>query len=397
MSRLDLKRFGSLAFLQGIDKPKFMRPLLEPHREYFAAQGVDLARLDNSPECDKALLAVFTKAKAPLPGELAEALYEIDDLADETGHDRIADTAEYMGVRIAPDGNRTPGEFAIHVYLNHQRVFRRTSDKGVFQKVKSYDEFQARKDRRIAMPSREILAELERRLAGWFKEHDRGEVCEIQAYEEREEIQFSVFHGRLMRSQGTYDDTKRSRVTFRGQAQDSVTYDNRTFTLKVHAQTPAEKALYRMEFAQALFDDANHFPDGERYTLDVVRERGVDSLATVAGVSEARWTDLWIATLDDERYVVKHGSTDLAATFRRRGQPVVTDGKLLRAGITLKYGERGRARKLWIRPPNVAIYDRCRDADATERFLAANGIIVRRPAADGSPPQVGDAARAVLV
>lgn len=397
MPRPDLKRFGSLPFLQGIDKPRFIRPLLGPHRAYFKAQGIDLDKLDNSPESDTSLLAVFTKAKAPLPGELSEALYEIDDLADDVGHDRLADTANYMGVRVATGGDLTPGEYAIHVYLHHQRVFRRTSDKGVFQKVKSYDEFQALKDRKLSIPGREVLAALEQRCANWFKENDRGAVCEIEAYEERDEIQFSVFHGRLMRSQGTYDDTKRSRVTFRGQAQDSVTYDNRTFTLKVHAQAPAEKAFYRMEFAQALFGDANHFPDDNRYTLDVLRERGADALVLVPGVSEARWTDVWIATLDDERYVTKHGSTDLAATIRRHAQPVLTGGKLLRAGIVLKYGEKGRARKLWIRPPNVAIYDRHRDAEATERFLAANGIIVRRPAADGAPPQVADAPRAVLV
>lgn len=45
----------------------------------------------------------------------------------------------------------------------------------------------------------------------------------------------------------------------------------------------------------------------------------------------------------------------------------------MRASFLIKYRS-GRPRKLELRPPNVAIYDRARDGDAAEAFMYANGL-----------------------
>ena len=55
------QRFNNLGFLQGIDKPKYLRRLLAPFSAYFARQKLKVANLDNSPASDRALLAVFTR------------------------------------------------------------------------------------------------------------------------------------------------------------------------------------------------------------------------------------------------------------------------------------------------------------------------------------------------
>ena len=53
MPRHRLKNFSDLSFLQKIDKPRFMAPLLRPHKDYFSRQALELARLVNSDACDK--------------------------------------------------------------------------------------------------------------------------------------------------------------------------------------------------------------------------------------------------------------------------------------------------------------------------------------------------------
>lgn len=89
MPRLRFKNFSDLAFIQGIDKPRFLGPLLSPHSDYFAPQNLDVTALTNDDGCDRQLLAVFTKPDEEMPAHLLEALYVLDDLSDEAGHDRI--------------------------------------------------------------------------------------------------------------------------------------------------------------------------------------------------------------------------------------------------------------------------------------------------------------------
>lgn len=55
MAQHGFRNFGSLTFLQGIDKPKFLTPLLKRHVRYFKRHGVcarDHGRLGGSPNGD---------------------------------------------------------------------------------------------------------------------------------------------------------------------------------------------------------------------------------------------------------------------------------------------------------------------------------------------------------
>lgn len=59
MARLRFKNFTDLAFLQQVDKPRFLVPLLLPHQAYFRRHGLDVASLQNSDDHDRQLLDVL--------------------------------------------------------------------------------------------------------------------------------------------------------------------------------------------------------------------------------------------------------------------------------------------------------------------------------------------------
>lgn len=388
MPRSDPAPFGFLGLLQAVDKRQFLSPLLVPHRAHLARHGIDLDALDDSPETDRALLRVFTNEAEPLPSALSEALYEINDLAHEPGHDRIHEAAESLGVVLRIDGELTAAELAVMTYLHHRDVFRRALDGSVFSRTRLYQEYQAEKDRKLALPPREVLERIEDALRPWFQEHGRGEASEVEAYREPHAIRFSISHGRTLRHERTYEGRERRRVTLRPQKQDSVIYDNRTCILHVNARTEAERDLYRTTWGTVLFGDPNHFPSGNRYTLQALQERGAAALVLdgVPGVVSAKWVEAWVEFRNAERHFVLHKSTNLAITFLRRGIDEIRGGTLVRAVFSLKYAK-GRARRLEVRPPNVAIYDRERDVEASERFLAMNALV--RPSdvrADGTEP-----------
>jgi len=336
---------------------------------------MDIASLANSDATDRQLLQVFTQPDEDMPADLLETLYVLDDLADESGHDRIRHEAERQGIKL--DGSDlSPGEFAIMVQSGHPGIVQMCHEQTFYRKIKNYQEYQAKGSRRLELASvLRKLRQIESLLGPWFESKDRSPACEIYAYEEETEIRFLITHGRLLRTEGSFDRRlKRSRVAYRPQKHDSVIYDNRLCVLRINAQTQAEKDLYRDAFGRVLFDDAGHFPGEDLYTLAPLR-RGADALRLAPGVESVRLTEVWIQIDNDQHFTQTSKAFNLLESIARHGTPNLADGRLLRASFLLKYSSGGRARKLELRPPNVAIYDRDRDGVPTEAFMRANGYI----------------------
>jgi len=371
------KNFSDLAFIQSIDKPKFLGPMLAKHKTYFDRQKLDVTKLTNDDACDRRLLAVFTKPDEDMPPDLLEKLYVLDDLADESGHDRILNEAERQGMPINGLGDDlTPGEFAIAVHKKHPALIRVCHDKTLYRKIKNYQEYQSKDGKRLSLKSAKAKAKaLEAELAPRFESMNRSRACEIYVYEEKGEIKFQITHGRTFRTDGTIDKKlKRSRVAYRPQKHDSVIYDKSTGVLKVNAQTLAEKDLYREKIGKVLFGDANYFPEGDLYTLKPLR-RGSAALAIVQGIESVRLTEVWIQLDDDQRFVQISRAYSLIKAIEDHNKPNLAEGKIVRASFLIKYSSGGRPRKLELRPPNVAIYDRDRDGEPAEAFMSENGYL----------------------
>lgn len=386
MPRLKFKNFSDLAFIQGIDKPRRLAPLLARHEEYFARQGIDVTKLTNADATDRRLLRVLTQPDEEMPADLLEALYVLDDLADESGHDRILDEAKRQGVSL--DGSDlTPGEFAIVVYSDHPGLVRICHEKTIYKKIRNYQEFQARKSKLLTLQAvRKKCRELEEALAPWFESKNRSRACEIYAYEEGEEIKFLITHGRPLRTEGSIDKRlRRSRVAYRPQKHDSVIYDNRLHVLRINAQTYGEKDQYRESFGRILFGDASHFPGEDIYTLLPLR-RGGDALKLAAGIESVRLTEVWIEIDDDQRFIQISKAYSLIESVRRYGRPNLQEGRIVRASFLIKYSSGGRPRKLELRPPNIAVYDRERDGEAAEAFMRANRYFKVGARAGGQEP-----------
>ncbi len=378
MSQLRFKNFSDLSFIQRVDKPRFLVPLLEPHKAYFQRQGLDVTTLRNGDGHDRQLLEVFTKPDEEMPSELLQSLYVLDDLADEAGHDRILAEAERQGVQL--DGilgeDLSPGELAIAVHIKDARVVRSAHDRTIFRKIKNYEEYQGKGSKRLTLKAAKAkCAAVEADLAPWFESKNRSRACEIYVYEERDDIKFEITHGRPYRTDGSIDKKlRRSRVAYRPQKHDSVIYDTRTGVLKLNAQTQGEKDLYRKAVGKILFDDADYFPAGDIYTLAPLC-KAKPTIALVAGVDSARLTEIWIQVDDEQGFVQTSRAYSLIAAAEKYGSPNFAQGKIVRASFLIKYRSGGRPRKLELRPTNVAIYDRARDGEPAEEFMRVNEFL----------------------
>lgn len=378
MSDLRLRKFSDLAFIQSIDKERILRPLLEPFADYFGKHDVDVSALADGNGVDRKLLAIFTEVDGEMPRQLLNDLYMLDDLADESGHDRIRTEAQKSGVTLDGIGDElSPAEFAIAVYRKEPELIRGCHERIAYRKIKKYVEFQAAEDAQLSLRAAlRKRTQIRSQLGSWFKELGRSEVCEVHVYEEDGEIKFQVTHGKTYRSEGTIEkDLGLARVAYRPQKHDSIIYDNRTCVLKVNAQWPAEVDKYRRTFGEVLFDDEDRFPDGNIYTLDPLKRPGF-AIKLVEGVDAARMVEVCVENDDEgDGFVQLSKSADLLKRAHKSGHPNLAAGAPVRAAFLIKYSSGGRVRRLELRPPNVAIYDRERDGAPTERFLAANGLM----------------------
>ena len=377
MAQLRFRRFNDLAFLQSIDKPQYCAPLLLPFSDYFKRQGLDVSKLANDDATDRKLLEVFTKPDEEMPGDLLELLYVLDDLADDSGHDRILSEVDRSGEPIEGlNGEMTPGEYAIAVYRAKPGLIQACYDKTVHRKIKNYTEFQSANGARLTLASaKKGKAALEQTLAKWFDSRNRGMVCDIYPYEEGPEIRFIVTHGQTYRSEGSIDkNLKKSRVAYRPQKHDSIIYDTQTGVLKLNAQSQPEKEEYRRQFGQIFFNDSAHFPSGDIYTLKPMQAAHFD-LSLPNGIESAQLCEVWIQIEDDQNILQITKGYSLLKSAKSKTCPNLSQGEIVRAAFRVKYRGGGKARRLEVRPPNIAIYDRDRDGATAEAFLGANRLI----------------------
>lgn len=381
---VDLKKFSELHFLQGLHIDGLVR-ILSPYSTYFAAQGLDLTTLRNDDPSARRLHTVFTRADEDTPPALLDVLYMIGDLADDIGQDRLLLAATQAGLDMTwATDHMTAGDFAIGMFLRHPNTVRSCAAR-MARKIKNFTEYRAKDDTELDLDHAiKNAPALEKVLAAWFDLKKRSPVCKVHPFQDGEEIRFSITHGQLYRSDGSISKTNAmQRVAFRPQQHDAVIFDNRTHTLKINARNIGERGLYRTAFGQILFGDPNHFPDGAIYTLAPLRAKPL-AFKPVVGIRDngVVLTEVWIeyATLDQR--VETFYSKDLSASIAQEGRPNLQAGTLTRACFMIRYSSGGRARKLEIRVPNVAIFDHERDGEVTEKFLEHNGFVVKAVADD---------------
>jgi len=381
MGTIRFKNFADLSFLQQVDKPRFLVPLLTPYAAYFRRCGLDVAGLRNSDEHDRQLLDVFVARGGEMPVELLETLYVLDDLADEAGHDLILAELESQEIQLRGilGEELSPGEFAIAIHCKYPQLVRTAHSNMTPRQIRIYEEYQAKTDAQMTLSDATAkLEDLEKLLGSWFESKNRSQACKIVVTEDRDDLWFEITHGRPFRMVGTINQTREpSSIGYRPQQHDSVIFEARGRLLKVDAQTAGERDAYRRALGTAFFEDEDHFPVGDIYSLELLRLSNL-TLATVAGVERARLTELKMELQDAHGVVQVLQGHDLL----NRSGPSETArrarGKMIGATFHVTYASGGPPRKLEIRPPNVAIYDRARDEEATEAFLIANRFLTPR-------------------
>jgi len=360
-----------------VTRPRILHPILSKHKDFFLKHDLDIDQLSDDYKSMEKVISILKKTGNEIPTELLETLSIIHDFSDETSHDRLIEQAEKQGKPFSShEGNISPTDFAILAYCENPHLMYLCRESAVDKKIKNYHEFQSQEKRHLNYEhARKSLTNLEKMLAFWFESKHRGAACSIYLFYDEHKIEFRIAHGRLIRTDVSVDHSiEGSPIAYRPLTIDSVIFDNLTSILKVNAYTSPEKELYRKVFGGVLFGDEDFFKANEIYTLEPIRQ-GKSAFRLVPGIEEVFLREVSLRFDDEQNSKVQYSADDLFESMEHSRRIDISEGHIVRAVFHIKFSSGGKARKLEIRIPNIASYDRERDGEVTEKFIRQNGLI----------------------
>lgn len=392
MATVGLRKFTNPDTLKHIGD-RYLIELLAPHRAFFAGRSLELPEAhptsnlspqggEGNPtvvDCEK-LAAIFMMPDTDMPHDLAEALFNIHEMATKEAMDQLLEAAEEHRLELDLPHNAEPADVAVRVWLRNKTLFEEIHAEHHLTRPKSFIYFTTDAETlpEFTPPTRETLATMEASMDNWFEKKRRGRGCRIFVYPRDGECWFMVRHGEPCRREGCMEDGNPSSIFYRPQQHDILVYDALRGEIRIHTGTKGELTLYLKTFGAHLFGRENFFPGDGKFTLAPLAE-GSSSMncLDVEGIEWVRLREVevqWGHGTNAEREIRK--SADLFAAFERRGHQIRADESLKRAVFHVKFADAKVPRSVTITPSNHAKYERDDDSAYLEAWLGKRGFIL---------------------
>lgn len=381
MAALNLRPFTSPENLRAIT-PIYLLRLLEPHRSYFDARGLQLPPAESRLEPDYELLAeILATPDMDTPSTLIDALFFVTELATAEGMDALLVELRERGLSIDDGDEQTPIDVAIQVWLIDPDILQEKHAEQHLLRPRSFEYFQTTRTRLpdFELPSAAKRRALEAALDAWFDDHKRGTGARVFVYPREHEIWFMVRHGDPYRREGSLSNGEPSSVAFRPLKFDVLVYDQRIGEIRINAATVGEKTLYRRQFGIHLFRDADFFPGTGKYTLAPLQNDGEASLRCddIDGIDWIRLKEIHVYWGGAQGEIEVRKAKDLFAAYAARGANFPR-GRLIKAVFEVKFSDCKTPRSVTIKPSNVAQYTRDHDSAHVEVWLLRRGFVIQR-------------------
>ncbi len=371
--RKQSKSFISLSLLEGVSPPLLAR-LLEPYGAFLATAGVTL---DDSP----ASIARLHRALSgdDVPEDLADALLQIEALADEDNHDEMLAQAGHEQLDLFARAKRLSSEdLAFTIYLDHRDVFQAAAPALGTERVTRFVEFCGHAPPSApAFGSRTRKERLLEAMRSWFSARHRTGYVELEVVETPDELNFHVVHGRpaKRRTVISEDECKRTSLSYIPDKHDLVIYDARTHKLCVNAQFAIENNFYRRAFGEVYFGHAEHFQPRSVFTGAPIQEEGPAALS-IDGIDGLRSVTLRELVIERPRHAtVLFKGDDLSKELQSRHErEVIRSGTIAHMRFALGVAGRARPLKVEVSLPNTLSYDRRIAPDVVRAFLRKRGF-----------------------
>jgi hypothetical protein len=224
-------------------------------------------------------------------------------------------------------------------------------------------------------------SEIQLSFDDWFATHRRGRGCKLLIFPGDRSVSLLVRHGRGMKRELSHtDDGASEPQIYRPQQHDVLVYDRVIGEMGIHATTKGERQLYLRVLGEVLFGDATHFSPIPKFTLRPLVEDGASSLACgdVDGIDEVRLVEYRQYRGARFHEAETRRATDVFGALATRGITGLPGPEPSSATFIIKFTDSAKERRVTIRLPSIARYDRTDDAELVERWLALRGFVTKR-------------------
>lgn len=383
------ERFTECCFLRSIGRP-LLAEFFTRFETELAFKGLVVPSAEASDDAFYWHLGRFLFSPEGLPDRLNEVLYEIQELSKPSGHEQLKAAMEQTGLNLSfdADGDTTPEEIALRVWLHSPELLARHYSENRFSRLKAFVHFERDTDC-LALESSQERAEdsvLVNRLDAWFSANGRGnDTVLVDKFELNGEEWYVIRHGdRYLRS-ARIEKRKVEVVHYRPAKDDLVVYCPKRDELRINAKTKGEQELYRAAFGQYLHGFENYFRATETYSLEPLRTLGVEALACgdIQGMRKVVLTRL-VTVFGDEKELttVWEGTNLFECVGSEAGHlPLPLNRKLIEAVFRIYLTGSKRSFNVKICPPNVIrVENKQCAAGIVQDWLVARGFKRANPA-----------------
>jgi len=357
---------------------------LTPWSDYLALRGFILATSCTTEFDYQGLGQVLMSPDASTPGDMIDALYHVSDVSGLEAVEELQAKVATSGLAVTRDHRATALDFAIDVWNAAPDFIRRHHAESVAQSQQAFDYSTGCRAGPWKFPSvpDSIQRTIEAAFDDWFEAHNRGRGCRLIIVRQPDTVWLVIRHGNLMRREASHEDDGTAGTAFyRPQLHDVLVYDETADTIGIHTQTKGSRKLYLRILGGHLFGDPEYFQPIRRYTLAPLIDRGAEALACEDIVGLEHVTLVETQVVWGGRYKEKeiHRANDIFAAAEQRGLERIASREPVMAAFTVKFTDSPRERRVVIRTPASARYDRNEDGEIIETWLRARGFLLPRP------------------
>lgn len=380
MAGFQLRRFTDAAILRQIDHTLLLR-LLGPHRAWLEARGV---RLVASHLFDyDALARALADPGDESPEPLFDALFFVDEISAPEVYEDLLELARSSDVPLADAPDLSCADLAVRIWLDNADALQRFHAERFAVRTKRFEYFPSASTAipKFRLPADSVLQSLQDDLNVFFETQKKGRGTRVFVFHRDEIVWLLIRHGERIRREGALDGEKSSGIFYRPEKFDVVIYDPALCELAIHAETKGEKRAYCTLLGEHIFRNPGLFDveTNAKFTLQPILELGARSLACadVDGIERVRLVELHWRHDIDQYFVEIQKAGDVFSALGEIGRSIPRSVDLLKAVFKIKFTGSDRERRVAIKLPNAAVFERDSDSPLVHEWLARRGFSLR--------------------
>ena len=382
MATFNLRKFTNPDWLGTISVPRLVR-LLSPWHDYLASRGFDLQSESGVAVDCGALAQVLMTPDSSTPVEMIEALYYIQETSSPEDMESLRARAAARRLLITDDLEVTPTDYVIDAWLADPAIVHECHAEAIARRQQNFEYFLGRLGHGRTFPAIEpdVRLQMQSALDDWFSDHKRGRGCRLFVFPHPPIIWLLVRHGLPMRREASHrDDGTAGTAFYRPQQHDVITYDENTDEIGIHAGIVGERKLYLRTIGGILFGDEGYFPQTPKFTLEPLVEQGAAALncADIDGMDDVKLVEYHQYWGGAHKESEVRRATDIFAAMEKRGSGNFLTRTPTAATFKVIFSGSPKERRVVIRTPASARYERNEDCEIVERWLRERGFLLRR-------------------